>query len=141
MKLGESEKAFDDLNPLLEKNSPLLVGKKSPLAVAIYTNRGLARLDQKDYSGAIADLLAAKNFSDPENDPGVFYPLGEAYLLAGDVSSAKQTFEEAIPYLDNYYRDGFIYGLRKLREEVNLKNPDLKDEIDTIIKMLQNAGS
>ena len=129
--LGDYENAIKDFKLLLEKES-LYVGDLA----TIHTNLGWTKLEQEDYSEAIVNFRIAKDLTIPEEEPEVYYDLGLAYLLAGEFASAQETFKESLPYLDSDLRDDFILGLKEVYET---DDPILKNEVNVIVQILQDA--
>lgn len=99
-----------------------------------YFFRGIERMNQEDYRGAIEDFTQAVRA-----DPGGYYNyhlLGQAQLYAGETEAAKQTYVRIIPTLDEESRNQVILELR----EDALHTPEIAPAVDEIIASLQEAN-
>ncbi len=125
LKLGKYAEAIADATLVIE-NAP-------DLANAAYTNRGKAYLYQGNFPAARADFQQARDLSQVENDPYVFYDLSLAQLLTGDLKAAQATLDEAQPYLDQPTRDDFVLGFEN--EKTNY--PDQVEGLKTLQAFIQ----
>jgi tetratricopeptide (TPR) repeat protein len=96
--------------------------------------RAKARLSWGDDKGAIQDLQSALQ-QEPEN-PENYNLLGLAQLRTGQTAAAKQTYENALCYLDEEFRDSMLDDLTSLVK----KKPELTKFIEPIIAMLKVAS-
>ncbi|MBI4600811.1 MAG: tetratricopeptide repeat protein, partial [Planctomycetes bacterium] len=63
-------------------------------SIELRMGRGLTRLEAKDFTGAIEDLVAARLLAPRAPQPGLL--LGKAYFLKGEEAAAERTFEEVL---------------------------------------------
>jgi tetratricopeptide (TPR) repeat protein len=82
-----------------------------PFYDAAYNNRGLAKKNSKDFSGAIQDFNKAIQIN--PNSINAYYNLGNAHLLLKDFSGAIQDFDKAIEINPKFEIAYYNRGLAK----------------------------
>ncbi|HTA42058.1 MAG TPA: hypothetical protein VK789_06405 [Bryobacteraceae bacterium] len=84
---GFAHQSPDKIIPILER-----AVKSKPSFTEAKIRLGLAKVDARDFAGAISGLTAIPNVT-PEQAPGVFCGLSYAYLESGDTGAARQNAE------------------------------------------------
>lgn len=98
-----------------------------------YFFRGIERMNQEDYQGAIEDLEQAVN-ADPQGYYN-YHLLGQAQLYAGEMEAAKQTYVRILPTLDEETRTQVIIEL----QEAAQATPEIAPAVEQIVIDLQSA--
>ena len=84
---GFAKQSPDKIVPILER-----AVKSNPDFTEARIRLGLARVDARDFAGAISTLTAIPHVT-PERAPAVFCGLSFAYLESGDAVSARESAE------------------------------------------------
>jgi serine/threonine protein kinase/tetratricopeptide (TPR) repeat protein len=87
---AEADVAYGKLLEMEHSAREAYLGSSIDLHIA----RGIARLEIKDFPGAIEDFVAARLLSPRSPEPGLL--LGKAYFQKGEEDQAERTFEEVL---------------------------------------------